>query len=74
MASARTTPQVKVTSSPDIMGGEPCVAGTRIPARTIVAYLEGGYSDSDIHADYPSLPFGGIDAVRRWHAGQEAVA
>jgi uncharacterized protein (DUF433 family) len=56
----------EVTSNPDIVGGMPCVSGTRVPAMTIVAELRGGMSDSDIFDGYPSLPFDGIDAVREW--------
>ena len=56
----------EVSSNPDIMGGTPCVRGTRVPAMTIVAYIRDGYSDFEIFKDYPSLPIDGIDAVRRW--------
>jgi uncharacterized protein (DUF433 family) len=56
----------EITSNPDIMGGMPCVSGTRVPAMTIVAELREESSDSDIFDGYPSLPFDGIDAVREW--------
>jgi uncharacterized protein (DUF433 family) len=56
----------EITSNPDIMGGMPCVSGTRVPAMTIVAELRGGMSDFEIFDGYPSLPFDGIDAVREW--------
>jgi uncharacterized protein (DUF433 family) len=56
----------EITSNPDILGGEPCVSGTRVPAMTIVAELREGASDLDIFDGYPSLPFDGIDAVREW--------
>ena len=48
------------------MGGWPCVSGTRIPAETILLYIKDGSSVREIVHHYPSLPFGGIDAVRRW--------
>jgi 2-keto-3-deoxy-L-fuconate dehydrogenase len=32
----------RVTSDPEIMGGWPCVSGTRVPARTIIAELRAG--------------------------------
>lgn len=57
---------VDVTSDPQIMGGWPCVSGTRIPAETILLYIKDGASVEEIVGDYPSLPFGGVDAVRRW--------
>jgi uncharacterized protein (DUF433 family) len=58
----------EVSSNPDIMGGMPCVRGTRVPAETIVAYLRAGYSRREIFEDYPSLPLDGIDAVKAWAA------
>lgn len=48
------------------MGGWPCVSGTRIPAETILLYIKDGADIEEIVGDYPSLPFGGVDAVRRW--------
>jgi uncharacterized protein (DUF433 family) len=56
----------EITSNPDILGGMPCVSGTRVPAMTIVAELRDGASDAEILDGYPSLPFDGIDAVREW--------
>ncbi len=58
--------EVEVVEKPGIMGGRPCVNGTRIPADTIVAYLKAGHSKFDIFSDYPSLPVGGVEAVVRW--------
>ena len=31
-----------ITSSPEIMGGTPVFAGTRVPVQTLFDYLEGG--------------------------------
>ncbi|HEX9405861.1 MAG TPA: DUF433 domain-containing protein, partial [Thermoanaerobaculia bacterium] len=33
-----------VHSNPEILGGEPVFVGTRVPARTLLDYLEGGDS------------------------------
>ncbi len=44
-----------VSSSPDIMGGTPVLAGTRVPVQTLVDYLEGGYSIDDFLKGYPSV-------------------
>jgi uncharacterized protein (DUF433 family) len=38
-----------------IMGGVPCVAGTRIPVATIVGLLGQGCSTDDVLADYATL-------------------
>lgn len=56
----------EVVSDPAVMGGDPVVSGTRVPALTILAYLRAGHSDMDIHEDYPTLPPGAVDAVRIW--------
>lgn len=65
---AAVAPRVRaeVVSDPSVMSGEPVVRGTRVPARTIVAYLRGGYDARQIFEDYPSLPVDGIEAVIRW--------
>jgi len=36
-----------VTSSPDVMGGTPVFAGTRVPIENLLDYLEGGDSIED---------------------------
>lgn len=49
-----------------IMSGQPVVSGTRIPADIILAYLRAGHSEGDIFLDYPIMPPGGVNAVKRW--------
>ena len=66
MALTKTAVSAEVISDPSVMGGEPVVRGTRIPAATIAAYLAAGRTDREIFEDYPSLPVDGIEAVRRW--------
>lgn len=56
----------EITSHSNILGGEPCVDGTRIPAMTIIAEIRAGLLDQEIFDGYPGLPFDGIDAVRAW--------
>lgn len=57
---------VEVTCDPEIMGGWPCVSGTRIPAETILIYIKQGASVREIVDDYPTLPLGSVEAVRVW--------
>jgi uncharacterized protein (DUF433 family) len=45
-----------ITSKPDIMGGTPCLAGTRVPFQTLLDYLEAGDSLEIFLADFPSVP------------------
>ena len=38
-----------ISISPDIMGGAPVFAGTRVPVQTLFAYLEAGDTIDDFH-------------------------
>jgi uncharacterized protein (DUF433 family) len=55
-----------VVSDGSILGGTPVVAGTRLPADTVLAEVRAGKSRFDIFRSYPSLPIDGIDACIAW--------
>lgn len=42
-----------ITSKPDILGGIPCIVGTRIPIDVILYRLKEGYTLKDLHKMYP---------------------
>ena len=44
-----------IVSMPDIMGGTPCLVGTRVPFQTLLDYLEAGDSLDDFLLDFPSV-------------------
>ncbi len=44
-----------VVVDPEIMSGEPCFSGTRVPVRTLIDYLEGGDSLGDFLEDFPTV-------------------
>ena len=44
-----------VVVDPEIMSGTPCFAGTRVPARTLMDYLEAGDSLDDFLEDFPTV-------------------
>ena len=44
-----------VKIDPEIMSGTPCFAGTRVPARTLFDYLEGGDTLEDFLEDFPTV-------------------
>ena len=44
-----------VKSDPEIMSGTPCFVGTRVPARTLIDYLESGESLHDFLEDFPTV-------------------
>jgi uncharacterized protein (DUF433 family) len=39
----------------EIMSGTPCFAGTRVPVRTLIDYIEGGESLDDFLEDFPTV-------------------
>lgn len=55
-----------------IMGGVPCIQGTRIPVATVVGLLAQGLSNAEIQVDYPQLSDADIRASLEFAA--EAVA
>ena len=44
-----------VHSDPEIVSGEPVFVGTRVPARSLLDYLEGGESLETFLDDFPSV-------------------
>ena len=44
-----------VSRSPDVMGGTPVFAGTRVPIQTYLAYMEGGETIDDFLEGFPSV-------------------
>ena len=49
------TTHLPIHSDPDIMGGTPVFVGTRVPAQTLLDYLEGGDSLDEFLEDFPSV-------------------
>lgn len=52
-----------ITSKPDVMGGAPCIVGTRIPMAVIVARLKDGYTLEAIHEGYPWVPIKNLEGA-----------
>ena len=44
-----------ISRSPDVMGGTPVFAGTRVPVQTLLEYLEAGESIDDFLAGFLSV-------------------
>lgn len=44
-----------IHSDPEIHGGEPVFVGTRVPVRTLLAYIEGGDSLEVFLDNFPSV-------------------
>ena len=47
--------QPVVTRNPEIMGGTPVFAGTRVPVQTLLDYLEAGDSIDEFLQGFPSV-------------------
>jgi uncharacterized protein (DUF433 family) len=45
----------RISVDHQIMGGVPCVRGTRIPVATVVGLIAHGYTSEDVLRDYPQL-------------------
>jgi len=50
-----TTSHMPIHSDPETMGGTPVFIGTRVPARTLVDYLEGGDTLDEFLDHFPSV-------------------
>lgn len=44
-----------IHSDPEIMGGTPVFAGTRVPLQNLIDYLEGGESVEDFLEAFPTV-------------------
>jgi uncharacterized protein (DUF433 family) len=54
-AGAMKMGQTVVQIDPDIQGGTPVFAGTRVPVKNLFDYLEGGESLETFLQDFPSV-------------------
>lgn len=53
-----------IESSPGVCGGDPCIAGTRIPVWVLEQYRQLGMTEAEILANYPTLR--AVDLVNAW--------
>lgn len=51
---------------PNIMGGEPCIKGTRIPPRCVSSLAKHGYTVEAIRDEYPTLTYKQIAVALAW--------
>jgi uncharacterized protein (DUF433 family) len=45
----------RITQQPGMMGGKPCIRGTRVTVAMVVGQIGAGRTIKDILADYPCL-------------------
>ncbi len=58
----------RVTHSPEVMGGKPCLRGMRVTVGTVVGLLATGKSHHDILTDFPYLEEDDIRAALTYAA------
>ncbi len=44
-----------ITIDPEILGGEPVFAGTRVPVKSLTDWLSGGYSLEEFLENFPTV-------------------
>ena len=52
-----------ITTNPEIMGGQPCIVGTRIPVSLILIRLKQGHTLKDIQDMYQWVPLKTLEGV-----------
>lgn len=56
----------EIVRDPQIMGGKPCIRGTRVTVGTITGLVAAGYSEGEILDLYPYLEQASISAALRY--------
>lgn len=62
----------RITITPGVRGGKPCIRGTRITVYDILEYLAGGMTESQILADFPGLR--NVSMILRHRVSEFSVA
>lgn len=57
-----------IVSDPEVLGGKPCIRGTRISVEFVLELLAGGASRDEILRTYPHLPAEGLAAAIQYAA------
>jgi uncharacterized protein (DUF433 family) len=50
----------RITRDPEVMGGKPCIRGTRVTVGTILGLLASGHDEEEILEAYPYLELADI--------------
>lgn len=70
----KAMPDGIVSVSDKVLGGEPVFAGTRVPAKTLLDYLEAGDSLDLFLYDFPTVARQQAVAVLEWAKGSLLTA
>ncbi|QIN80687.1 DUF433 domain-containing protein [Rubrobacter marinus] len=58
----------RITRNPEVMGGKPCVRGTRVTVGTILGLLADGHEEKEILEAYPYLELEDVRAALSYAA------
>lgn len=61
----------RITITPGVRSGKPCIRGTRITVYDVLEYLAGGMSEQEVVRDFPSLTLEDIRACLAFAAARE---
>jgi uncharacterized protein (DUF433 family) len=61
----------RITITPGVRGGKPCIKGTRITVYDVLEYLAGGMSEAQLLTDFPSLQSDDVRACLAFAAARE---
>lgn len=61
-----------VVVDPDVLAGMPCLAGSRLPAQTLIAMVDAGDTWDRIVASWPWLTPAHVDAAKQSLADSKA--
>lgn len=70
----RTVPFPRITVDHRVMGGVPCIRGTRIPVATLVGMVAEGMTTTEILDDFPQLSAEDVQEALRYAAVAVAEA
>ncbi|MGA9278331.1 DUF433 domain-containing protein [Ilumatobacter sp.] len=59
---------VRITTSPDKLGGVPCIRDLRFPVATVVAMVADGMTNDEILREHPDLELGDISEALHYAA------
>ena len=63
--------QDRISVTPGLRSGKPCIKGTRIAVYDVLEYLAGGMTEAQILADFPDLKAEDIRACLAFAATRE---
>ncbi|MCH7914076.1 MAG: DUF433 domain-containing protein [Deltaproteobacteria bacterium] len=61
----------RITVTPGVRSGKPCIKGTRITVYDVLEYLAGGMTEKEILADFPDLSAEDVKACLAFAAARE---